>query len=122
MAKRRMTKTPALCSEECPNHPGLAYVHFCPGCRSSISREQRLRWRERGARTRYATLRLRPLRDRCIEECPTHVGVAYVHFCAGCRASITSERRADASRANGLKGGRPRKLRALPPAPEPVAV
>ena len=41
----------------------------------------------------------------------TDCGHALVSFCPACRGRITSERKAESSRRNGLLGGLPRKKR-----------
>ena len=42
--------------------------------------------------------------------CQTHPEVEPVVFCPACRGSLLSARKAEASRENGKKGGRPRVL------------
>jgi len=56
-----------------------------------------------------------------VPACPTH-GTPLVMFCPACRGKsggkVSTEAKAEAARANGAKGGRPKKKRrATPKAP-----
>lgn len=46
-----------------------------------------------------------------IETCDTHPHVTLVKFCPACRASVSSDKKTEAARVNGKKGGAPKGKR-----------
>lgn len=46
---------------------------------------------------------------KSMQSCPVHPSVKLVVYCPACRGAVRSERKAEASRANGKRGGRPKR-------------